>query len=132
MHPTLQPFLLENTSAEIPQTETSAGKIFQQTDKMNETNLQDQTAFTQELCGNPKRKLLHGYPWCRASQLFQSACAKIIEAVNVMQNEKAVSREGMNRDKCDSMSGKLINILKKNIRDTREQGAMGKSQVWYL
>lgn len=103
MHPTLQPFLLENTAEEIPQTEASVEKIFKQTDKMNKTNLQDQTAFTQELYANPKRKLLNGYPWCRASLLFKSAYAKRIEAINVMQNGKAVSREGMNRDKCDSV-----------------------------
>lgn len=103
MHPTLQPFLIENTSEERPQIEASVEKIFKQTDKVNKTNLQDQTAFTQELYGNPKRKLLNGYPRCRASLLFKSACAKRIEAVNVMQNEKAVSREGMNRDRRDSV-----------------------------
>lgn len=43
MHPTLQPFLLENTAEEIPQTEASVEKIFKQTDKMSKTNLQDQT-----------------------------------------------------------------------------------------
>lgn len=103
MHPTVQPFLLKNTAEGIAQTEASVEKIFKQTDKMNKTNLQDQTAFTQELCANPKRKLLKGYSWCRASLLFKSAYAKRIEAINVMQNEKAISREGMNRDKCGSV-----------------------------
>lgn len=93
MHPTLQPFLPKNTSEEIPQTEASVEKTFKQTDKVNKTNLQDQTAFIQGLYGNPKRKLLNGYPWCRASLLFKSAYAKRIEAVKVMQNEKAVSRQ---------------------------------------
>lgn len=46
MHPTLQPFLLKNICDEMPQTEVAVEKIFKQTDKMNKTNLQDQTAFT--------------------------------------------------------------------------------------
>lgn len=79
-------------SEEISQIEASVEKIFKQTDKVNKTNLQDQMVFTQELYGNPKRKLLNGFLWCRANLLFKSAYVKRIEAVNVMQNEIAVSR----------------------------------------
>lgn len=61
---------------------------------MDKTNLPDQMVFTQELYGNPKRKLLNSYPWCRANLLFKSAYLKRIEAVNVMKNETAVSRDG--------------------------------------
>lgn len=67
--------------------------------------------FTQELYGNPKRKLLNGYPQCRANLLFKSAYVKRIEAVNVMQNEIAEWNssfqrqfiEEINTDKCDSV-----------------------------
>lgn len=96
MHLTLQAFLLSGSmSEEISQTEVSIEKIFKQTDKVNKTNLQDQMVFTQELHGNPKRKLLNCYPLCRANLLFKSARVKRIEAVNTMQNETAVSRDGL-------------------------------------
>lgn len=96
MHPTLQAFLLSGSmSEEISQIEVSMEKIFKQTDKVSETNLQDQMVFTQELHGNPNRKLLSCYPQYRANLLFKLAHVKRIEAVNMMQNETAVFRDGL-------------------------------------
>lgn len=57
MHPTLQPSLTGITPEEISQLKASVEKIFKQADKVNKTNQQEQMVFTQELNGNPKRKL---------------------------------------------------------------------------
>lgn len=93
MCPTPQPLLTGSVSEEISQTGAPGEKILKQPEKVKKTNLQDQMVFTGELHGNPKRKVLHWYPPRGANLLFKASCVEGLEAVDVMQNATAVSRE---------------------------------------